>query len=75
MDPIHRKVLANKTSQIVTRISNPVVLSAHLRAIFSTADLEEIKLKTLQRGATTGTQTMLSLLEKRGPTLNKISTL
>ena len=67
MDPIHKKVLANKTSEIMRRISNPVVLSTHLRAIFSTADLEEIESETSQRGATTGTQTMLSLLEKRGP--------
>ena len=67
MDPIHKKVLANKTFEIIKRISNPVVLSAHLRAIFSTGDLEEIERKTSQRGATTGTQTMLCLLEKRGP--------
>ena len=66
MDPIHKKVLANKTYEIMKRISNPVVLSAHLRAIFSTGDLEEIEWKTSQCGATTGTQTMLGLLEKRG---------
>ena len=67
MDPIHKKVLASKTSEIMKRISNPVILSAHLETIFTTGDLEEIELKTSQRGATTGTQTMLSLLEKRGP--------
>ena len=67
MDPVHRKVLANKSSEIMKRISNPVVLSAHLKTIFTPADLEEIEWKTLQGGATTGTQTMLSLLEKRGP--------
>ena len=67
MDPIHRKVLANKTSEIMEQISNPVVLSSHLKTIFSAADLEEIVAKTLHRGATTGTQTMLSLLERRGP--------
>lgn len=67
MDPIHKKVLANKTSEIMKRISIPVVLSSHLKAIFSTADLEEIESKTSQRGAATATQTMLSLLEKRGP--------
>jgi len=67
MDPVHRKVLENKSSEIMKRISNPVVLSAHFKTIFSPADLEEIEWKTLQRGATTGTQTMLSLLEKRGP--------
>ena len=67
MDPIYKKALANKTSEIMKRISNPVVLSAHLKTIFSTADLEEIEAKTSQRGATTGTQTLLSLLEKRGP--------
>ena len=67
MDPITKKALANKTSEIMKRISNPVVLSAHLKTIFSTADLEEIEAKTSQRGATTGTQTLLSLLEKRGP--------
>ena len=67
MDPVHRKVLANKSSEIMKRISNPVVLSAHLKTIFTPADVEEIEWKTLQGGATTGTQTMLSLLEKRGP--------
>ena len=67
MDPIHKKVLANKTSEIMKRISNPVFLSAHLKTIFSTGDLEEIEAKTSQCGAITGTQTMLSLLEKRGP--------
>ena len=67
MDPIHKMVLANKTSEIMKRISNPEVLSAHLKTIFSSGDLEEIEAKTSQRGATTGTQTMLSLLEKRGP--------
>ena len=67
MDPIHKKVLANKTSELMKRISNPLVLSAHLKTIFSFGDLEEIEAKTSQRGATTGTQTMLSLLPKRGP--------
>ena len=66
MDPIHKKVLASKTSEIMKRISNPVILSVRLKKIFSTGDLEEIEAKTSQRGATTGTQTMLSLLEKRG---------
>ena len=67
MDPIHKKVLANKTSEIMKRISNPVVLShAHFKKIFSTGDLEEIEEKTLQHGVTAGTQSMLSLLKKRG---------
>ena len=67
MDPIHKEVLANMTSEIMERISNPLLLSAHLRVIFSIADLEEIEAKTLQCGVTAGTQTMLSLLKKRGP--------
>lgn len=67
MDPIHKKVLSNKTSEIMKRISDPVVLSLLLKQIFSFGDVEEIKAKTSQRGATTGTQTMLSLLPKRGP--------
>ncbi|CAH3190555.1 unnamed protein product, partial [Porites evermanni] len=67
MDPIHKKVLANKTSEIMKSISSPVNLSGYLKSIFSTGDLEEIEAKTTQRGATTGTQTLLSLLEKRGP--------
>ncbi|CAH3016094.1 unnamed protein product, partial [Porites evermanni] len=67
MDPFHKKVLANKTSEIMKRISNPLVLSAHLKTIFSFGDFEEIEAKTSQRGATTGTQTLLSLLAKRGP--------
>lgn len=67
MDPIHKKVLANKTGLIMERISNPVVLSGHLAVLFSTSDKEEIDAKTKQYGATIGTQTLLSLLEKRGP--------
>lgn len=67
MDPIHKKVLANKTSEIMKSISSPITLSGYLKSIFSTADVEEIETKTTQRGATTGTQTLLSLLEKRGP--------
>ena len=43
MDPVHRKVLANKPSEIMKRISNPVVLSVYLKSIFSPADLEEIE--------------------------------
>ena len=67
MDPIHKEVLTNMTSEIVERISHPLLLLAYLRVILSIADLEEIEAKTSQRGATTGTQTLLSLLEKRGP--------
>ena len=68
MDPTHKKVLANKTSEIMKRVSQPDLLaSGHLKTIFSTGDVEEIVAKTTQRGATTGTQTLLSLLEKRGP--------
>ena len=68
MDPTHKKVLANKTSEIMKRVSQPDLLAAgHLKPIFSAGDVEEIVAKTTQRGATTGTQTLLSLLEKRGP--------
>ena len=66
MDPIHKKVLANKTSEIMKRVSNPGVLLAHLKTIFSPADTEEIEAKTSNRGPTAGTQTLLSILEKRG---------
>ncbi|KAJ7391075.1 hypothetical protein OS493_020095 [Desmophyllum pertusum] len=67
MDPIHRRVLANKTTTIMGRIS-PTVFSVYLKQIFSTSDMEGIAAKETQMGATHGTQTMLSLLEKRGPT-------
>ncbi|CAH3023725.1 unnamed protein product [Porites evermanni] len=66
MDPIHKKVLANKTSDIMKRVSNPGILVAHLKTIFSPADTEEIEAKTSNRGPTAGTQTLLSILEKRG---------
>ena len=66
MDPIHRRVLANKTSVIMERITNPVILSGYLKIVFSSTDEEEIKAKTTQMGPTIGTQTLLSLLEKRG---------
>ena len=67
MDPIHKEVLTNMTSEIVERISHPLLLFAHLRVILSFADLEEIEAKTLQHGVTVGTQTILSILKKRGP--------
>ena len=67
MDKIHREVLAKKTTDIMGRISNPKVFSGHLREIFSSADVEEIEAKENQKGAIYGTQTMLSILEKRGP--------
>ena len=66
MDPIHKKVLANKTSEIMKRVSNPGMLVAHLKTIFSPADAEEIEAKASNRGPTAGTQTLLSILEKRG---------
>lgn len=68
MDAIHKRVLANKTGVIMERISSPVVLSGHLAVLFTTSDKEEIEAKTKQHGATVGTQTLLSLLEKRGST-------
>lgn len=67
MDDIHRQVLANMTSKIMGRISSPKVFSGHLRELFSIADVEEIGAKEALKGPTQGTQTMLSLLEKRGP--------
>ena len=67
MDPIHKEVLTNMTSEIVERISHPLLLLAYLRVILSIADLEEIEAETLQRGVTAGTQTILSILKKRGP--------
>lgn len=66
MDPIHKKVLAHKTSEIAGRISSPVVLSGFLSRVFSKSDKEEIQAKTNSMGATVGTQTLLHLLEKRG---------
>lgn len=48
------------------RITNPVILSGYLKIVFSSSDEEEIKAKTTQMGPTIGTQTLLSLLEKRG---------
>lgn len=67
MDKIHREVLGKMTYKIMGRISNPKIFSSHLREIFSTSDIEEIGAKENQKGCTSGTQTMLSILEKRGP--------
>lgn len=67
MDKIHKDVLAKMTYKIMGRISNPRIFSEYLREIFSTADIEEIGAKENQKGPTSGTQTMLSILEKRGP--------
>ena len=67
MDPIHRQVLANMTTVIMNRISSPTVFAAYLKRIFSPSDIEEIKAKEIQMGAIQGAQTLLSLLEKRGP--------
>lgn len=67
MDKIHREMLGKMTSKIMGRISSPRVFSGHLREIFSAADVEEIAAREAQMGPTHGTQTMLSLLEKRGP--------
>ena len=67
MDKIHREVLAKMTSNIMGRISYPRAISGYLREIFSSTDIEEIVAKEDQKGATYGTQTMLSILEKRGP--------
>lgn len=67
MDQIHRQVLANKTTIIMNRISSPTVFAAYLKRIFSSSDIEEIKAKENQMGAIHGAQTLLSLLEKRGP--------
>ena len=66
MDPIHKKVLAKKTSVIMERVSNPVVLSGYLSTLFNNSDKEEIAASCNRLGATMGTQTLLSLLEKRG---------
>ena len=66
MDPVHKKVLARKTSVIMESVSNPVVLSGYLSTLFNASDKEEIKAKCNTMGATIGTQTFLSLLEKRG---------
>ena len=67
MDPVHRRVLANKTTRIMNRITSPTVFSAYLSPIFTSSDMEEIRAGENTHGATHGTQTMLSLLEKRGP--------
>ena len=67
MDQIHKQVLANMTTIIMNRISSPTVFAAYLRTIFVSSDMEEIKAKEAQMGAIQGAQTLLSLLEKRGP--------
>lgn len=67
MDQFHKQALSNKTTVIMGRISSPTVFAAYLNRIFSASDIEQIKAKENQLGATHATQTLLSLLEKRGP--------
>jgi len=67
MDKIHKEVLGKLTFKIMRRISNPRLFAVHLTEIFSTSDLEEIAAKETQKGPIQGAQTMLSILEKRGP--------
>ncbi|XP_068679726.1 uncharacterized protein [Montipora foliosa] len=67
MDSLHKKVLCNKTSSIMLRISNPTVLSAFLSHIFTSSDKEEIEARHKNYGPTVGTQALIQLLEKRGP--------
>ena len=66
MDPIHRGVLDNKTGAIMRRIGAPDLLAGLLKNVFTTSDIEEIKAKTNNIGATVGTQHLLSSLQKRG---------
>lgn len=67
MDSLHKKVLCNKTSAIMLRISNPTVLAAFLSHIFTPSDKEEIAARQTNNGATVATQALIHLLEKRGP--------
>ena len=67
MDKIHKEVLGKMTFKIMRRISSPRLFAELLREIFSTSDLEEIAAKETQKGPIQGAQTMLSILEKRGP--------
>jgi len=60
MDQIHKEVLGKM-------ISNLRCFSEFLREVFSISDLKEIAVKETQKGPTQGAQTMLSILEKRGP--------
>ncbi|XP_068750368.1 uncharacterized protein [Montipora capricornis] len=67
MDSLHKKVLCNKTSAIMLRISNPSVLAAFLSRIFTSSDKEEIAARQTNNGPTVATQALIHLLEKRGP--------
>ena len=67
MDQIHKQALSNKTIVIMGRISSPTIFAAYLTRIFSSSDIKQIRAKEKKMGATHAAQTLLSLLEKRGP--------
>lgn len=67
MDAIHKKVLASKTTIIMNSITSPTLIAAQLSSVFCPSDKEEIKATENRLGSIHASQTLLSLLEKRGP--------
>ena len=67
MDAIHKKVLACKTAVIMNSITSPTWIAAQLGTVFCPSDKEEIKATENRLGSIHASQTLLSLLEKRGP--------
>ena len=67
MDVIHKKVLASKTTVIMNSITSPTRIAAQLGTVFCPSDKEEIKATENRLGSIHASQTLLSLLEKRGP--------
>ena len=67
MDAIHKKVLASKTTIIMNSFTSPTLIAAQLGSVFCPSDKEEIKATENRLGSIHASQTLLSLLEKRGP--------
>ena len=65
MDPIHRKVLANKTKEIVETLSNPVdMANVSLKTLFSESDRQAINRENDRHGTLRASQLLVSTLEK-----------
>ena len=67
MDVIHRKVLAIKTTVIMNSITRPTLIALQLGSVFCLSDKEVIHATEIRLGSIHASQTLLSLLEKRGP--------
>ena len=61
------QLLAIKTTVIMNSITSPTLIALQLSSVFCPSDKEEIKATEIRLGSIHASQTLLSLLEKRGP--------